>query len=238
MKNAAPPPPFIVDDDLDFRGFLLHLRRGWKLVAALTALGMLAGLLITSRRTPVYLVLGIVRIPWTWDVAAREPATVVTAALKIESNTKRRGIVVTRLSINDAEGRPLGEPSPIQLSARCADIEQGKRRLTEFLADVNGAPDIMKLAEEARTIARQESARLDLELAKGEAADRALLIERRERLQAALDRDFGLGWDLQPWSDGRNIHRGKTAVVLLGLFFGFLLGALGALARWPRFMMS
>ena len=238
MKNATPPPPFIVDDDLDLRGFLIHLRRGWKLVATLTALGTLAGLLIVSRLAPVYTVHGVVRIPWAWDLAAREPALLVTAAFKIESNTKGRGIVVTRMSFKDEEARPLEESSPIQLSVRCGDIEQGKRRLMEFLAEVKGTPDVMRLAEAARAIAREELGRIDLELAKGEAADRISLIERRERLQAALDRDSNLGWDLQPWSDGRNINRGRTAIVLLGLFLGFLLGALGALARWPRFMMS
>ncbi len=64
MKNPVPPPPFIVDEDLDFRGLFIHLRRGWKLIAALTVLGMLAGLLITSRMVPVYTVRGVVRIPW------------------------------------------------------------------------------------------------------------------------------------------------------------------------------
>lgn len=238
MKNAPPPPPFIIGDDLDLRGLLIRLRRGWKLIAALTALGALAGLLIVARREAVYTVHGVVRIPWSWDLAAREPAVLVTAALKIESNTKGRGIVVTRMSFKDDEGRPLDEASPIQLSVRCADIGQGKRQLTEFLAEVSGTPDIMRLAEEARAIAREEAGRIDLALADGAATDRASLIERRERLQAALDRDANLGWDLQPWSDGRNINRGKTAIILLGLFLGFLLGALGALARWPRFMMS
>lgn len=238
MKNAAPFPPFIVDDDLDLRGFFIRLRRGWKFLAAMTALGTLAGLLLASRRAPVYMVHGVVRIPWTWDLVAREPAALVTAALKIASNATGRGIAVTRMSFRDAEGRLLGESAPVQLTAKCASIEQGKRRLAEFLAEVNRTPDLTRLAEEARTTARQEIDRIDLALADGTAADSVSLIERRERLQAALDRDSGLGWDLQPWSDGRNINRGKTAVVLLGLFFGFLLGALGALARWPRFMMS
>ncbi len=238
MKNPVPPPPFIVDEDLDLRGFFIHLRRGWKLIAAMTALGTLAGLLIVSRLAPVYTVHGVVMIPWTWDLAAREPASLVTAALKIASNTKGRGVVVTRLSLSDERGRSLQESLPIQLTVSSADIEQGQRRLGDFLVEVNGTPDVLKLAGAARTIAQREVERIDLELTKGEAPDRASLIQRRVRLQAALDADSGLWWDLRPWSDGRNVGQSKTTIVLLSTFVGLLFGITGALARWPRFMMS
>src|SRR5512136_2114086 len=104
MKNRVPPPPFIVDEDLDWRGFFIHLRRGWKMIAALAVFGTLAGWLVTSRITPVYTVRGIVRIPWTWDLAAREPAALVTSALRVESISKGRGIAVARMSLIDATG--------------------------------------------------------------------------------------------------------------------------------------
>jgi len=238
MKNPVPPPPFIVDEDLDFRGFFIHLRRGWKLIAAMIILGALAGRLVTSPRASVYTVRGVVRIPWTWDLAARDPAALVTSALRMESISKGRGVAVARMILRDIVGKRLQELAPVQLSVSARKIEGGRRRLEEFLAEANRAPDIMRIVEEAQTMARQEIDRIDQQLAGGRSVDAASLIERRLKLQSDLDAGSGLGWDLQPWSDGRDVGQSKKTVVLLGTFLGVLLGTLGALARWPRFMMS
>jgi hypothetical protein len=220
------------------RGFFIHLRRGWKLIAALTVLGMLAGLLITARMVPVYTVRGVVRIPWTWDLAARDPAALVTSALRMESVSKGRGIAVARMILRDIMGKRLQELAPVQLSVNARKVEGGQRRLEEFLAEANRAPDIMKIVEAAQTMARQEIDRIDQELAGGRSADAASLIERRQKLERDLDAGSVLGWDLQPWSDGRDVGQSKKTIVLIGTFLGVLLGILGALARWPRFMMS
>jgi len=238
MKDRVPPPPFIVDEDLDLRGFFIRLRRGWKMIAALTVLGTLAGWLSTARITPVYTVRGIVRIPWTWDLAAREPAALVTSALRVESISKGRAIAVARMSLIDATGLRVEGRPPVLLSVVSPDIEGGRRRLEDFLAEANRARDILKLATEAQTMARLEIERIDQELAAGRSADPVSLIERRQKLQRALDGDAGLSWDLQPASDGRDISQSRTTIVLVAAFLGALCGVLGALARWPRFMMS
>jgi len=238
MKNRVPPPPFIVDADLDLRGFFTHLLRGWKLIAALAVLGALAGWLVTSRITPVYTVRGIVRIPWTWDLAAREPAALVTSALRVESISKGRAIAVARMRLIDATGLRVEGRPPVVLSVVTPDIEDGRVRLDEFLAEANRAPDIARIATEARTMARLEVERIDQEIAAGRSADLSSLIERRQKLQRALEGDAGLSWDLQPASDERDISQSRTTLVLVGAFLGALFGVVGALARWPRFLMS
>jgi hypothetical protein len=238
MKNRVPPPPFIVDDDVDLRGFFAHLLRGWKMIAALTVLGILAGWLVTSRITPVYTVRGIVRIPWTWDLAAREPAALVTSALRVESISKGRRIAVARMSLIDSMGMRVEGRPPVVLSVVSPAVESGRRRLEDFLAGANRIPDIERIAGEAQTMARREIERIDQELAAGQSAEFASLIERRGKLQRALDTGAGLSWDLQPASDGRDISQSRTTLVLVGALLGALLGVLGALVRWPRFMMS